>query len=179
MVKTYLKIFFITGILFFFGVLFSDMTLMPFRDSLIGAVSSGLLFGLTMSAVLGTIQIKRVRSAARGESAPGMYDTAQYREIESRLDDNALFAAVTSYLKGTCGFRITGSDQGAGRIYAQGPFNIWTFGTSVQVRIEKREGAPALVKIVSAPMLPTLLCDYGENYKVARGLQDHLKGVHF
>lgn len=179
MLKTYLKIFFITGILFFFGILFADMTLMPFRQALIGAVSSGLLFGLTMAAVLGTIQIRRVRAAARGERVPGMYDTAQYREIESSLGYDALFAAVTSYLKGTCGFRITGSDQAAGRVYAQGPFNIWTFGISVQVRLEKREGAPTLVKIASAPMLPTLLCDYGENYKVARGLQDHLKGVHF
>lgn len=179
MIKTYLKIFFITGILFFVVILFSDMTLMPFREALIGAVSSGLLFGLTFAAVLGTIQIRKVRAAARGESLPGMYDTAQYREIESSLDDNALFAAVTSYLKGTCGFRITGSDQSAGRIYAQGPLNVWTIVTSVQVRLEKRDGAPTLVKIMSSPLLPTLLCDCGENYKVARGLQDHLKGVRF
>lgn len=179
MIKTYLKIFSFAGGLLFLGMLLSDMTLMPFRDALIGALSTGLLFGLTMAAVLGTVQIVKVRAAAGGERLPGMYATTQYREIESSLGYDALFASVTGYLKGACGFRITGSDHEGGRIYAQGPLNVWTLSTSVQVRLEKREGAPTLVKIVSAPLLPTLMCDCGADYRVARGLQDHLKGVNF
>jgi len=177
MLKTYLKIFFVTGVLFFLGMLFSDLTLMPLREALINAVSSGLLFGLTMSAVLGTAQIVKVRRAAGGEKGRDLYSTTQVREFESGLEYSRLFAAVTHYLQKVRGFELTESDAEAGRAAALSRFNFTTFGNSVKVRLEKRPGAPTLVRIVSGPRLPTLMCDYGENYKIARGLEDHLKGT--
>ncbi|OGR77809.1 MAG: hypothetical protein A2X32_00075 [Elusimicrobia bacterium GWC2_64_44] len=177
MLKTYFKIFFVTGGLFFLGMLFSDLTLMPFREALISAVSSGLLFGLTMAAVLGTAQILKVRRAAAGEQGRDLYSTTQVREFESGLEYSRLFASVTHYLQKVRGFELTENDADSGRAAARSKFNFTTFGNSVTVRLEKRPGAPTLVRIVSRPLLPTLMCDYGENYRVARGLEDHLKGT--
>lgn len=177
MIKTYVKIFFVTGFLFFLGMLFSDMTLMPFRDAVINAVTSGLLFGLTLSAVLGTLQVAAARRAAAGETGRDIYAIPQVREFESRLEYGRLFAAVVHYLEKTRGFAITERDEEAGLASARAPFNFTTFGSAVKVRLQKREGAPTLVTVKSSPLLPTVMCDYAENYKIARGLEEHLRGM--
>jgi hypothetical protein len=177
MLKTYLKIFFVTGGLFFLGLLFSDITLMPFKEALINAIANGLLLGLTMSAVMGTLQILKVRKAAGSDPGRDIYSTTQEREFESGLEYPRLFAAVVHYLQKVRGFELTRNDESAGRVEARGPFNFTTFGSAVKVRLEKRAGAPTRVSVTSGPRVPTLMCDYGENYLIARGLEDHLKGT--
>lgn len=175
MIRTYARIFFITGPLFFLGMLFSNLAIMEARPALENALTLGLLFGTAMAAVMGTLHIVRARQAAAGETGRDIYALRQVREFESALDYERLFTTVTHYLEKTAGFTLTEKDQEAGRIAARSPFNFNTFGSGITVRLEKRPGAPTLVRIISKPLVFTVMADYGENLKNARDLEEHLR----
>lgn len=177
MIKCYAKIFFITGSLFFLGMLFSNLSIMEFRPALANAVSLGILLGAAMALIMGTMHVVKAREAAAGEGGFDIYSVVQVRRLESTLPYDRLFDAVVHYLKGEGGCAVTGSDHDGGAVYARTPFNFTTFGSSVTVRLEKRQEGPTLVTITARPASFSILADYGENLKLARGVAAYLKGL--
>lgn len=176
MIKCYARIFSITGSLFFLGMLFSNLLVMPPRQALVMALADGILFGVVMSLIIGTMHAARARKAAGTETGGDIYATRQYRELESGLDQDRLFAALTQYLSGNRGFTITQKDQEAGKLTARTPFSFISLGNTVSVSLEKSPGG-TLVKILSKPSFPTVLADYGANLRIANGLRDHLRAL--
>lgn len=177
MIKCYAKIYFITGSLFFLGMFFSNMSIMEFRPALENAAAVGILLGAAMALIMGTLHVVKARQAAAGESGFDIYSVVQVRRLESALPYDRLFDAVLHYLKGEGGCTVTGSDHDGGAVYARTPFNLVTFGSSVTVRLEKRQEGPTLVTITAKPVSFSILADYGENLKLARGAAAYLTGL--
>lgn len=176
MLKCYARIFSITGTLFFLGMLFADLLVMAPRQALITALADGIMFGLLMALIMGTMQVLKARKAAGEERVADIYSTRQYLEFESALDQERLYTALTHYFKGERGFTIAEADQGAGRISARTPFSFISFGNTVSVALEKGPRG-TLVKILSKPAFPTVLADYGENLRIVLGLRDYLRAL--
>ena len=175
MIKFCAKLFSFTGLVFFLGTLFSGLVMPGSRPDLIDALAGGLLFGAIMTLILGTVHYLKARKAAAGDERGDIYTTTQVREFESGLEYDRLFTTVAHYLKETAGFTLTESDHDAGRLAARTPFNFISFGSKVTVQLEKRAAGPALVRIVSKPLVITTLADYGDNLKIVKALEEHLR----
>jgi len=176
MIKSYARIFAITGTLFFLGMFFADLLVMAPRQALITALADGLMFGLLMALIMGTMQVVKARKAAGEERTADIYSTRQHLEFESPLDQERLYTALTHYFKGERGFTIAEADQGAGKISARTPFSFLSSGNTVSVILEKSPRG-TLVKILSKPSFPTTLADYGENLRIVLGLRNHLRAL--
>jgi hypothetical protein len=176
MIKCYARIFSITGVLFFLGMLFSNLLVMAPRQALFTAMADGILFGIVMSLIIGTMHVSKARKAAGTETSGDIYAIRQYRELESALDPDRLFTALTQYLSKSRGFTLTQTDQGAGKLSARTPFSFMSLGNTVSVSLEKSPGG-TLVKILARPSYPTVLADYGGNLRIANELRDHLRAL--
>lgn len=176
MIKSYARIFLITGAAFFLGILLSNLFIMAPRRALITALADGIIFGALMSLIIGTMHALKARKAAGGETGGDIYSTRQYRELESALDQDRLYSALTHYLSESRGFTLTETDQGAGKVAARTPFSFTSLGNSVSVSLEK-SARGTLVKILSRPSFPTVLADYGANLRIANELRDYLRAL--
>lgn len=174
MVKCYARIFFITGALFCLGIFFSDLALMAPREALVNAIASGLLFGVGMSAVMGTLHIVRARKAAGPNRKGDIYAVKQSSELRTSLPYDRLFAVVGHYLSEVAGFTITEKSHEAGVISARSKLTFRTFGSKVTATLRKDGENATLLTLTSGPLLGTTLADYGENLRIVREAEEFL-----
>ncbi len=177
MLKVYLKLFFLTAGLFFLAAFFGNLATMPLKLSAVDAAVKGALFGILMSAVLGTLHIVRVRGKAGGNDAGDIYSTTQVRELTSRLPCDRVLTLMGHYLKEVAGFSVTLTDHTAGRLEARTGLSLAsTFGSKVTVSVRKAEDGSTAVTIISKPLLFSILADYGESLKIAGEAAAFLQG---
>ncbi|MDA8130572.1 MAG: hypothetical protein M0011_03600 [Elusimicrobia bacterium] len=177
MLKYYAKIFVVTGIVFFLGIFFPALNIMPARRALAEAIANAIVFATALSLIMGTLHVVKARKAAAGETGRDIYSVRQSRSFESPLGRDRLFAAASSFLKGPLRCVITESDPAAGRLAAHTPIDLATFGSSVGVRLEGTPEGPTLVTVVSKPLLFFMLADYGENLRISRAVEQQLRGL--
>lgn len=175
MLKCYARIFLITGTLFCLGIFFSDLAFMTLKPALVEAISSGLLFGLVMTAIMGTLHIVRARKAAGADREGDIYAVRQRAELRTALPYDRLFAVVGHYLSEVAGFTITEKNHEAGVISARSKLTFRTFGSKVTAALRKDGDSATLVTLSSRPLLGTTLADYGENLKIVREALDFLR----
>jgi len=177
MVKVYLKIFLMTAVVFFLAMFFSNMTTMRLKLALVDAGVRGVLFGIGMSALLGTLHIMRVRKKAGEYDTGDIYSTTQLRELKCRLPYDRVFSLMGHYLKEVAGFTVTLADQEAGRLEARSGLSFAsTFGNKVTVTLRKAEEEATEVTITSRPLLFSILADYGESLAIAGEAAAFLRG---
>ncbi len=175
MLKCYARIFFITGTLFCLGIFFSDLAIMAPRAALVNAIASGLLFGLGMAVVMGTLHILKARKIAGENRAGDIYAVRQRVELRTALPYDRLYAVVGHYLSEVAGFTITEKNHEAGVIAARSGLTFKTFGSKVTAMLRKDGENATLLTLTSRPLLGTTLADYGENLKIVREAEDFLR----
>ena len=175
MLKCYARIFLITGTLFCLGIFFSDLAFMTLRPALVNAITSGLLFGLGMTAVMGTLHIIRARKAAGADREGDIYAVRQRAELRTGLPYDRLFAVVGHYFSEVAGFTITEKNHEAGVISARSKLTFRTFGSKITATLRKDGESATLLTLTSGPLLGTTLADYGENLKIVREALDFLR----
>ncbi len=177
MIKYYAKVFAITGLVFFLGMYFSDLNIMPAARAFADAAANAIVFAAALSLIMGTLHVVKARKAAAGETGGDIYAVRQSRSFGSPLGRDRLFAAASGYLRGSLGCVITESDPSAGSLCGRTPIDLATFGSSVSVSFQGTPEGPTLVTVVSRPFLFFMLADYGENLRISRGLERHLRGL--
>lgn len=177
MIKCYAKIFVVTGLFFFLAELFSDLTILPFREALGRSISTGLFFGGVLTLVMGTFHILKVRKAAGGKADGDIYSVRQERRFEVGLERSKAFTAAENYLGQTRGFSFSLKDPEAGVLEARTPFNFTTFGNILTVSLSPSEGGKTPVAVTSRPVLFITLADYGDNYTLAKETEEHLRAL--
>ena len=165
MIGLYIKLFCITGTAFMLLNMAASFVLGT-GVSIILESSKGLVFGFTMSAILGTIHAFKARSQAGENHGDDIYSTRQSREVKTPLSPDSAFTLLRHYLTEVRHFRLTEASSETGLLKAGTPWTLKTFGCRVRAEITKQEDGGALIKIFSRPAMPLTLVDYGENLKL-------------
>ena len=177
MIKYYVKVFAVTGVVFFLGILFSNLDFMPANRAVGNALGNAIIFAVVLTLVMGTLHVVRARKAAAGETGRDIYAVRQTRSFESRLGRDRLFASASAFLARSLRCKVTGSDPEAGKLSAHTPIDLATFGSRITVALEGTPEGPTLVTIVARPLLFFMLADYGENLRLSREVEQHLRGL--
>ena len=175
MIKCYARIFFITGMLLGLGTFFSDLTMMTAKPAMVEAITYGLLFGITMTAIMGTLHVLGARKAAGANRAGDIYDVRQSAELRLSLPYDRLFAVVGHYLSEVAGFTITDTNHESGVISARSKLTFKTFGCKITATLRKDAESSTLLTLAARPMVWATLVDYGENLRIVREAEDFLR----
>jgi hypothetical protein len=135
------------------------------------AVVSGVLFGTLMAAwLMWYLRRHRLRLEARGIEASNMRPR-QSREIELSLPPQQALKRCADAIRALPRSRAVVVDAQAGTIAARMAMTFRSFGERLVVTVLPAGGG-SLVRIESAPVIPTTVFDYGkglENVETVRG----------
>lgn len=175
MIKIFLRMFFMTAGLFFLGLLFGNLTHMGLRLALADAAVKGILFGIGLSAVLGTLHMIKARQAAGENPGADIYALKQVREVRTRLPYDRVFSMMRHYLGEVAGFTVTRDDPEKGLLEGRSKMNFMTFGNKLSVLVARTETGAVHATITAKPLISTTLADYGESLKTADAAADYLR----
>ena len=175
MIKIYLRAFFVTAGLFFLWLLFQNLTNMGLRLAVVDALVKGALFGIALSAIIGTLHLVKARQAAGPDSGPDIYALKQVRELSSALPKDRAFELMRHYLEQVAGLTVTSVDTDGGRLESRSSLNFMTFGNKLSVTVRGAGNGGSEVTIVARPLIMTALADFGESLRAADGAAAFLR----
>ncbi len=175
MIKLYLKFFAAGTAAAIIALLLGGLLTLPPAQALGTALEQGLLLGVLITAVLGTVQVLAVRRIAGGDARGDIYARTQRLELKSFLPPERLFALVEHYLRDLAGCRLAASDQAAGRIKARSGISVLALGVTVTAEIRASGNDGSELSVTAAPSMPLALADYGAVLKLVRGLERHVR----
>lgn len=176
MIKVYLRMFLISAGLFFLWLLFQNLTNMGIRLAVADALVKGALFGIALSALIGTLHLVKVRQAAGPDSGKDIYALKQVRELRSALPHDRVFAMMRHYLEEVAKLSVTSIDTDGGRLESRSGLNFMTFGNKLTVTVRKAGDGGSEVTITARPLVFTTLADFGESLRAADGAAAYLRG---
>jgi len=174
MIKFYLTNFIFSGSLMFVFFWLIRLANMGPGKAAQGAFFFALSFACMMAFVGGTIHVLLVRRLAGDPEEGDIYTVFQRRTLRTRLDYDRAFALLQHYLAGTAGLKTVEADPVAGRLTANSPFSIITFGYKMRIEVKRDPAGGSLVSINSSPRLITVMMDFGENLKAVRKAAEFL-----
>jgi hypothetical protein len=158
--KIYLKIFFMAAPMFGFLMGLQEMVLqgVDLSHAVRGGLLMGLIFGLLMAAVLGTMQ----RLAVKKLGVAGTGGPRSAHELEVPISFSEAFARSRRALE-AIGARIGTEDAALGVIEGRVKISWKSWGELVRIEIRRGAGTPSTrLTISSAPALETTVIDYGK-----------------
>ncbi len=175
MIKIYLRTFVIMAGLFFLWLLFQNLTNMGLRLAVADALVKGALFGITLSAIIGTLHLVKARQAAGPDSGPDIYALKQVRELRSALPKDRVFELMRHYLEQVARLTVTSVDTEGGRLESRSGLNFKTFGNKLSVTVRAAGSGGSELTIVARPLVMTTLADFGESLRAADGAAAFLR----
>lgn len=149
----FLKLFFLTAVPFgFFTGLYAGTHYEPFD-----AVIAGVIFGLFMSLILGTLHQIVTRKL---EDSP-LTQPAQTLAIDMNISANEAFDKSLKVL-GQFGAKLTRQDRAQGCLEACTGISWKSFGETISIVISERNSGRSHIEIKSWPKLKTTIIDYGK-----------------
>jgi len=177
MVKCYAKIFFLSGLFFFFGALYADLNLLEGREAVTVALLLGVFIGLAFSGFVGTFHIMKVRRIAGGKRARDIYSVKQESELRLPMEPDRVFTLLQQYFMQVAHFSVTGADRLGGTISGRSPMVYFrTLGNTVSASVVSDNAGGSLVRISSKPLLPAALTDFGDNLRIVMEMEKYLLG---
>jgi hypothetical protein len=171
--RLYLKLFLAFGVPF--GLLMGVFYPYPALVVLIG-----MLYGVIMSGIFGTIQHRSVRGKKQTHAA----GVKHQRDIEIDMPYHAAFDACLAAVGELQRTKFREIDRFAGTIKVRTGINLMTYGEIITFQLQSLDADTTLVRIASRPRLKTTLIDYGRNlehvnrlslYLRQRSASDHLR----
>lgn len=175
MIKCYAKTLLLSWLLFLLVLLLPLFLGIAPDTSLARSAVEALLYGIVLTALLGTAQIIAARRAAGPDKDGDIYSVYQTRTFESSLPRERLFAAAEHYLNQAGRGRITLRDPEAGKLRALTPLNLLTLSSRIAVTVSDAGEGRSRVRIDAKPLLPTMPADFGANLRIAREIEAHLR----
>ena len=170
--RVYLLVFVAAGP--FFGLAVTAMDVVVFGDELSEALRdglfSGLFFGLTMAAVLGTMQLVGTRGIPAGTSLSPRQELRTPVVNDPWLPDRIVQALSTLPAAGT-------ADVPAGRYTGTTRWGWNSYGEEVVVQLTGDPARPIAV-ISSRPRVRMTLLDYGKGRRNVEHVARALTGAH-
>lgn len=171
--KVYLKLFLAAAIPYMLA-----LSWLLHNDTLAAVVGIG--FGLLISGVFGTLQVRSMQGKKRDD---GSYAVHQIREIEiDRSFDEATMLARAA-LRDIHGLKILREsgltmtlEEAYGTIDARTGLNWETYGEKISLRVTRLDDDTSRIRIESRPRLRTTLIDYGRNLHNVNTISMYLRG---
>jgi hypothetical protein len=177
MLKCYAKIFFLSGIFFFFGALYANVNIMDGREAVGEGAALGAFAGLATAGFVGSFHIIKVRRLASGKRRGDIYSLKQVSELRLPLAPDRVFALLQQYFSEVARFNVTGADKLAGVIAGRTSMAFFKgLGNVVTAEVKSDGAEGSAVTIVSKPLLPAGFTDFGENLKIVMDMERYLLG---
>ncbi len=157
--KVYLKIFLITGIPYVILMVAYDV-FHGVQVELVFALLSGLVFGLFMSLIYGTLQILSTRKIVTGGDVSPRQTETVYLDISLDAAFDRCREAFSEI-----GAKTKFEDREQGRIEAKTNINWKSFGEVILIQLCEQTTGQVSVQISSSPKLKMTLVDYGKGYE--------------
>ena len=171
--KLYIKLLLFAGIMY---IVFIGIYSVLFRNTeytFLDVVTSGLLFGITMSIGLGSTHYFAIREI-RSDSSNSKSTVHQSREINLNVPigkDHELCIESLKFIKKG---KLLKNDNTNGIIEAKAGLTWKTFGDRIKFNLKKTDGHTTLIEVSSKPLLKITLVDYGKNLENVNKIEDYL-----
>jgi hypothetical protein len=144
------------------------------------AMIVGVVFGLLISSVFGTLQVRSMQGKKRDD---GSYAVHQTREVEIDLSFDEASVLARASLRDIHGLKILREsgltvtpEEAYGTIDARTGLNWETAGEKIGLRITRVDDNTSRIRIESRPRLSTTLIDYGRNLHNVNMISRYLRG---
>ncbi|WP_214370964.1 hypothetical protein [Pseudonocardia sp. H11422] len=152
------------------------------------SVPTGVLFGVVMSAVLGTVQWRATRARwarrrAMDPDAPATFTPDVRRSRTARIDlpPAEVFRHALQACRALRRAHVTGADEdtttGGGTITLRVGMSWWSWGERMVVRLRPRDRTATEAEVSSVPVWPPTVVDYGRNEDNVDAVIDWLRAL--